>query len=392
MLIAKNMKKRTSFVLLYIICFLAFWGTACSHKTAYVRPDAVQAPHTVDVKTIKQRILLIGDAGIPQAAEPVLQLMEQWASEIPHKTYNIFLGDNIYPNGIPNTGDPFRAEAERRLHAQIAVIANSGSQGVFIPGNHDWAEEQPGGLQRLKHQEDLVTAALGKRSFIPRRGCPGPERVDLDGVRIIILDTHWWLTRAAKPSAVCPFGDEDAILAQLAQLLSTAGEREVMIAVHHPWATHGRHGGFFSWKDHLFPLTNVVDWLYLPLPVVGSLYPFIRWNMINRNQDLNGTKNQEMRTKLGDVLINHPPLIYVSGHEHSLEVLDGSGGPQFVLVSGAGAQEKISGVGHGQDTIFAHEHSGFMAVDWLNNGAILLRVVEPADNEVAFAKWLKKNK
>ena len=162
------------------------------------------------------------------------------------------------------------------------------------------------------------------------------------------------------------------------------------MVVHHPWATHGSHGGFFTWKDHIFPLTNAADWLYLPLPIIGSLYPLITWNVLNRDQDLNGSKNKEMRRRMGEVFSKYQPLIIAAGHEHSLQLMEGKNGPQYAVVSGSGSEKKVSPVGHGEDTLFAHEHTGFMAVDILNNGAVLLRIVEPAAESVVFAKWLKQ--
>ncbi len=34
---------------------------------------------------------------------------------------------------------------------------------------------------------------------------------------------------------------------------------------------------------------------------------------------------------------------------------------------------------HGKDTLFAHEHLGYMAVDFVEDGRVLLRVVEPTE-------------
>ena len=48
------------------------------------------------------------------------------------------------------------------------------------------------------------------------------------------------------------------------------------------------HGGRLPLKDHLFPLTNVVPGLYLPLPLVGSAYPLYHhyWGGLRRTREL----------------------------------------------------------------------------------------------------------
>ncbi len=91
----------------------------CSHTTPYYR-NYITPPSTPIAGTdnIRQRVLLIGDAGEPadceqgtskcnpdtKKYEPVLELMQQWAGEAPDKTVSIFLGDNIYEDGLPEEG------------------------------------------------------------------------------------------------------------------------------------------------------------------------------------------------------------------------------------------------------------------------------------------------
>ncbi len=207
---------------------------------------------------------------------------------------------------------------------------------------------------------------------------------------MIALDTQWWLQAAEhkKPGAACAFGDEDAVIGQVKQLLQTAQDRLVIVVGHHLLESHGRHGGFFTWRDHLFPLTHLVAWLYLPLPVIGSIYPIARWHWVENNQDLNGPLNRHMVTGLTKAMSASPPLIYASGHDHSLQVLDGAAAARYLLISGGGSAAKISGVSHGNDTLFAHSHPGFMAIELMVNGEVLLRVVEPGETGVVWMHWL----
>ena len=73
--------------------------------------------------------------------------------------------------------------------------------------------------------------------------------------------------------------------------------------------------------------------------------------------------------------------------EHSLQVLKGES-TDYLLVSGAAASRKVTEVMSGNNTLFAHQHTGFMAIDFLNDGKVLLRIVEPEGKGVLFHRWL----
>lgn len=74
----------------------------CSDTRPYINPTYAPASTVPPKDAIRQRILLIGDAGAPHPnGEPVLETLGRWASEIPSRTLLIFLGDNVYEHGVP---------------------------------------------------------------------------------------------------------------------------------------------------------------------------------------------------------------------------------------------------------------------------------------------------
>jgi hypothetical protein len=75
------------------------------------------------------------------------------------------------------------------------------------------------------------------------------------------------------------------------------------------------------------------------------------------------------------------PVLYAAGHEHSLQVLR-SDVVDLVLVSGAGSPSEVTAVASGPNTVFAHEHAGFMALD-VTRRAIRLTVLEPPADPAA---------
>lgn len=372
-----------------IVSIFLIFHMFCSHKKPYYQSNIQINPHTKISQTdIQQRIILIGDAGEPAKAEPVLQSMGEMAGEIPSRTAIFFLGDNIYPAGLPDEKDPGYKDSEARLRTQINAVKGSGARIIFIPGNHDWAEGDEG-FERINRQQNYVTKNLGDTdSFLPKNGCPGPEYIDFEAVRIIILDTDFFVNSNIPWNPDCHSTDRESTLTHLSELITPPQGREVLILAHHPLDTYGPHGGFYDWQDHIFPLTRLEKWMWLPLPIIGSLYPLGRWNLVKSDEDLSGSAYKEMVKNITAVLKENPPLVYAAGHEHSLQVLSNAAAVDYILVSGAGSEARLSQVGHGNNTLFAHQHTGFMMLDFFNSGEVLLRVIEPPDNETVFSKFL----
>jgi hypothetical protein len=226
-----------------------------------------------------------------------------------------------------------------------------------VPGNHDWDKGGSEGLQAIERQASFVGS--GGAKLRPPAGCPGPEAVPLpDGapLRIVTLDTQWWLH---KHSRGCPTQSFESVTASLGEQLDT--DLPVVVAAHHPLATHGPHGGFDDWRAWTFPLTEWRPWAWLPLPGVG---PLVR-SLVRSDQDLVGRRNRNMVDSLNAALRAPRPslLLFAAGHEHSLQVLAGAV-TDYVLVSGTGSSRHSTRVGRGADTQFAHEGDGFMVLDF----------------------------
>ena len=377
------------FLLCLIVQAVQLTIAGCSHTSPYYHPDisTIEKQDIVAENSLQYRILLIGDAGQPKQNEPVLETLRIWAEKSSEKTSLVFLGDNMYPDGMT---EQKRHEVSSRLGPQIDVIKSTDAHGLFIPGNHDWTNGKKVGYRAVLAQEKYVNEALTRPpKFLPQGGSAGPVMLELPEenpvVRMIVLDTQWWLHQHEKPQETT-----DTVLEKLMEYLDT--ELPIIVVGHHPLQSYGVHGGFYDWKAHLFPVRLVHKWLWVPVPIVGSLYPLVRWYVVRSDQDLNGTQYKYMVAQLNAALSSRkrsPLLIYASGHEHSLQVLKGDV-TDYLLVSGLGSSEKATEVSHGDNTLFAHQHSGFMALDFLSNREILLRVVEPADKEVLFHLWLRK--
>ncbi len=334
---------------------------------------------------VVERLFLIGDAGEPMSGgrEPIFNALAGQLAVQPEKNFLLFLGDNAYPNGLPAFGDPERGRQEEKLDEQMDILEKSGAQGAFLPGNHDWDKGAADGWDRVRFEAAYVRSRKNPRiAYYPLDGCPGPAVLNIGGhLRLILLDTQWWLQAGTRPegdSSFCPQKSEREILDAVATAIRTAGGRRVIVAGHHPLASHGPHGGFFAWTDHIFPLRNFASWLWLPLPGVGSLYPLARSLGVSR-QDLSSAAYGHFVSSLDSVFALYPPLACAGGHEHALQVLKRKNRPWFDLVSGCGIANHSSPVTSAEDTFFADPHPGFMRIDLYPDRAEL-HIVE-ADEE-----------
>ena len=374
-----------------IIQVIQLTSAGCSHTKPYYHPDIpeIERRERAPEGVLRYRLLLLGDGGAPQPDEPVLKTLGEWAQKDAAKTSIVFLGDNMYPEGMTERR---KHEAAERLVPQLSVVKEAGVHGLFIPGNHDWASGASEGYRALLAQEKFINDALaGEQNFLPTGGTPGPVVLELPEVnpvvRIIVLDTQWWFHQHEKPEK-----SPETVIAELIALLDT--ELPVVVVGHHPLQSYGPHGGYFDWKAHFFAARVIKKWLWIPTPILGSVYPYTRGHLYKLDQDIGSRPYNNLIAQLNRAFsMRKPPpegtplLIYISGHEHSLQVLKGDTVDYF-LVSGAAASRKVTEVMSGENTLFTHQHTGFMAVDFLGDGKVLLRVVEPEDKGVLFHRWL----
>jgi len=358
------------------------------------RPATAGAPERLQGHVeaeIKQTLFLIGDAGDPEpGGDPVLLALSRDLRVRPEVSTVVFLGDNIYPAGLPAEGDPDRAEAERRLDDQIDAVKDTGALVVFVPGNHDWDNSGEDGWDAIRRQEARVAERGGPTvRFLPTGGCPGPEVLDVgERLRIVALDTQWWLHEhegPRDPVSDCPTDSRPEVIAALGEAMRADAGRDVVLVSHHPPVSGGPHGGKFSLRQHLFPLTDKAKWAWLPLPLIGSLYPIAR-GIGATAQDISSRAYQAMRGDIESALKERPPLAWAAGHEHVLQVIE-SRVHGRVLVSGTGIYGHVSHVGKVEGSRYRSSRSGYMRIDFLSDGRRRLSVVEVAKDHRTREAW-----
>ncbi len=358
--------------------------TVLAACTPALEPATLVPAPSAPADSIELALFLIGDAGSSAYdGEPVLhELAQQSDSLRPVRQFVVFLGDNVYPRGVPPLGHPGRDDAEKKIAAQVLAIRKGAAEGILIPGNHDWDRQGRDGWNSIRRQDTLVRKFGGDSvRLLPQGGCPGPEVVDLgEHVRLIALDSEWWVHNDVKPygdTSPCPTRTYEEVTDSLAGALRDKGRRHAVVLTHHPIRSGGVHGGAFKFTDHIFPLRNLESWLWIPLPIIGSIYPLARQSGIS-NQDISGRKYQAMRRAFEAVFEQYPPLVFASGHDHNLQVIRGArpkvSHAGYLLVSGSGILGHANLVRKIEGSLFRRQAAGFMRLDFTRDGRVRLSV------------------
>jgi len=319
-------------------------------------------------------LYLIGDADESgeKHSTPVLRLLNEVASgDSAAQRTLIFLGDNIRGSGLHKKDSKHRAKDQRDIDEQIDAALKFPGQSIFIAGENDWEQGGRHGWKTVEREADYVTDTLGKKAFLPRHGCPGPETVELGNKTVlVIIDTQWWLHPYRRPEGEkdgCDVATDEDFLNAISETLKDHRGEHLIIAAHHPLHSYGPRGGYFPLKDHVFPLRNWNKDLWIPLPIVGSLYPGYR-SLIGEPQDLANVRYQDLRKGLDKILGSYPGVIYAAAHEHGLQYLERDS--IHYIVSGAGA--KTSYLQKPSPLAFGATERGFARITIATDGSLSL--------------------
>jgi hypothetical protein len=335
--------------------------------------------------SLQARIILIGDAGqLTKGHHPVVAAIRN-SIPLDKKTTVVFLGDNLYKTGLPDDAMPSYQRVKAPLDSQVVIAKGTDAKVYFIPGNHDWNNGKKNGWEAVVREQYYIDL-LGDKNvkYFPEEGCPGPVEVNITpDVVLVIIDSQWWVHPYDKPGVEsdCPYKTKEEVLTSLGDILNKNSKKLVVLAMHHTLKSYGIHGGYFKLKQHIFPFTDAVRNLYIPLPVLGSIYPITR-SVFGTSEDLAHPYYASMIADLEEVIRQHQNIINVAGHEHTLQLLKDSG--YYYIVSGTGS--KSNRVSSSRYTHFESEKNGFATLEISKNKNVNVSfyTVEPKDS--GFAK------
>ncbi|MCO6431694.1 MAG: metallophosphoesterase [Deltaproteobacteria bacterium] len=306
-------------------------------------PAQTPAAPLFDRSQAVESVLIGGDGG--RMHRRMGTAMASWLERSPRQRSALFLGDNIYPAGMPDPSQAREYErAEESLRRHILPLKPLGVNFLFIPGNHDWDFEGEMGFDRILRQQEWLNRELGPGHFSPKGGCGGPGLVKLtDHVQALVFDTQWWLHQAQRgesKEAGCEASTPEEMRELVNRHLSATPSNVItIVSTHHPFRTYGRHG-----RSTRCPS--------------GSLCP----------------ENKQMVAELSAMVEPFNPLICAGGHDHGLQLIDGGErGCRYYVVSGAISD--TTSVSYDEGTLYASDLRGFMMLDRTRDGAFYLSII-----------------
>jgi predicted MPP superfamily phosphohydrolase len=287
--------------------------------------------------TTRTRIYLIGDTGKKAVLSKNYKRFSTFISADTPSCV-LYLGDNVYPKGIRPEGDKNHAMDVEKMKIQLRLLKNHRGQMYMIPGNHDWQMGKSKGLEYVKRQSDLVNQFLrdsmpqyreGDAHYFKYPGFAGPEKIELDGITLIMVDTDWWVHRqVAHPVGLIDNSvkkTEALFFQQFDAYLKEASEKGQKIAVvtHHPLYLTGANS--LKMQPTRFLIT------YTPLKVAG---------MAGLNRAARGMSPQPNYQRMVEKFEKHVApykhIIWISGHDHDQQLIVKNNITQ--IVSGNGGE------------------------------------------------------
>jgi hypothetical protein len=241
----------------------------------------------------------------------------------------------------------------------------------------------------MLNQQDFIDSIGRQVTLLPRNGCPGPVVKPLgENALLVIIDTQWLLHKWQKPGeeSSCDAKTPEQFYDQIQKIFAQNKNKRIILAAHHPLITYGEHGGVFRLRAHIFPLTELTKGLYIPLPIIGSIYPLYR-KYIGHVQDTSHPTYKKMSEQIQKIMDESPGSIYVSGHEHALQYI--VKGESHFVVSGSGSKiEFVKKKGYAK---YASHERGFVKIALGADGGVSIIYVHvdkdyPNGREVYRAK------
>lgn len=248
-------------------------------------------------------LYLFGDAGNPHCAKKVNRYFYTNLLEHKSKSAVVFLGDNVYPNGVPYKSGKKKKIAQTKLEVHLNGLTDYPHQAYFLPGNHDYRTvfKSP---KRIIAQQELISSfnQISKGEIALRPINQGGDMVELielnPKIGMIIIDSGWAIKKINKRKTTQTLFREP-----LRSALEESEKYEyLIIAAHHPLYTVGSHG------HGKIPLAS---------------------------EDLHTKKYRKFINEVETQLPSGVKIIYAAGHDHSIQYMKLNHFRQIVSGSGS---------------------------------------------------------
>ena len=223
----------------------------------------------------------------------------------------LLLGNNNLKTVAP--GDSTKKAMEKRdlLEQRYNFFGNLKGNYYAVLGPNEWSHGGTRGNINIRILEEFVEDHLDHGDVIlPSNGCPGPEEIEInDELMLLLIDTQWLFHNWDKPDmeAGCESAGETDFYINLEDAILRNANKQIIVAGYHSLAGNGRHGGYFSAKQH-----------FIPFPGLGSFRVFMR-SKVGTPEDMHSAKYRLFIRSMENIFKKHQNIIYLAAHEKTLE-------------------------------------------------------------------------
>ena len=245
----------------------------------------------------------------------VLKLLKSHLEKASDKSTLIFTGDNI-----PEDDDNWEKD-KAYIDRHIALTQNFKGNTIFIPGNNEWKSYNTKKIEKFEeYLDDLDKENL---KFYPKNVCPIEHKVINDDLDLIIIDSKWFVSNWSRIENInkkcTDIVTRRRFLEELEGYINDGQGKNIVIAMHHPIFSNGIYAGKTTLKSNL-----------LPLPILGSIQNGIL-NLGAFSPDLlNSKRYNYLRILVSSYAKASDRITIVSGHEESLQYLEGGNIHQII--------------------------------------------------------------
>ena len=338
----------------------------------------IQSTYSQQVNGIKHRIYLTGNTGDVEDHSEIYNSLNILLSQY-NDPFTFLINGDLISSKLDDKA--YGKDSTRIKELLDAVASFKNGKVVIVPGDRDWADSQKGGLKTVRKLEKLVKSFGYKNvKWSIKKGCPGPKKIKIDDdIILLTLNTQWWNHPFDKPrpsDADCKFATTEGFKEEFEDIIDENQDKNIIIAGHFPIISYGENGGHMPIEKHIFPLIDLNEYLYIPLPIIGNFYPSYREN-IGTQRDIVNENYENFRDLLKNIVTHKSSLIYVSGNDRNLQII--KEGTNYYINSGS--PRKYDYAGDGPGVLYSESLPGLIELVFYNNGKITANVYELSKEE-----------
>lgn len=313
-------------------------------------------------KKLSQSIYLTGGYGMRGKDSSYLQQFRTIVKKAPENSALLFLGDNVSEQKKDNLFD------KESIEQQLKTAGYFKGKIYFIPGDFEWKYKDS---RKAAFTQDILKN-IDNKSFQqqPKNGSPLSSVTVNKDLEIIFIDSQWYISDWDDVKYINENSPDiktrRRFLEELESKIRDAALKNVIIAMHHPIFSNGKHGGKYSFNDYLHPL-----------PIIAFGDKAIRKLGGSSPKDLSYYRYRELASFVSALAKLSNNVTIVSGHEAGLQYLEGGGIHQIISGSlSKGEASKLSkeiitapGGKLSYEGIFSSSANGYAKLNYYEDGS-----------------------